>query len=666
MTQTEAPEAEVIPFPETPETPAAPIQPEAQPQPKPVDPTPTISLCVITGNEQAHIERFLNCFKGAFDELCIVRAVGRTKHDRTLGMAKEWCEKNGKKIQIGEYVNVQLPFCRPDSPDIIEGDPATWPHVDDFAAARNMSWAMATGDWQLWADIDDVTSEADCKEIRACTLRDGFDFFYFHYSIPSSGESNFRERLYRTGISHWSQPVHENCAIDFSKALIPGKPRADYVDKVIYTHAPTEGKERDKMRNVRIMLFALRYIHGFAEAIHREFFYLWGADQKNDEFFAEAFRWANIAAQSDCLSTLKQNTLLNLAEMLRLKGDYMSALEKTWAAVRIEPGRRDPWGVMAELELESGSPNRAKRASEFMQSIRRASDSGLPQSDRFIGEKGLTLRTRSLRASGFEKGAMELEDGVFVQGGGRFSLLHATRGRPKQAIQARELFFRTSFIPIGVEHTFAIDADDKESLEALKHYRHIVIEQPNGCVKAWNTLAAISQGKVLVQMSDDWMPPMHWDEGIWRALEAETKKRGGDDAQVGQVPLVVAVSDGHRKDDLLCMAILTRARYEQQRDPLGTKNALDPTKEVMGEPYLFSPEYYSMFSDNEFSFRAFRDGVVLDMRKEVVFHHHHPVFQGKPFAEWDDTYRRQNDPNHYQNGQAMFCKRNPEALRGEE
>ena len=621
---------------------------------------PTISLCVITGNEEAYVIRFLDAFSGAFDELCIVRALGRQEHDRTMSLAKEWCGKNGKKFRASIYDNQHLPYCRPDSPEIIEGDPATWPHVDDFAAARNASWSLATCDWQLWADLDDVVSPEDCAEIRACTMRPGFDFFYFHYSIPTSGESNYRERLFRTGISHWSQPVHENCHIDFSKALVPGKPKADYVDKVIYTHAPTSEKKRDKMRNLRIMQFALRYIHGFAEAIHREYFYLWGAEQANETFFAEAFRWANITAQTDCLTTLKQNTLLNLAEMLRMKGDYMTALEKTWAALRIEPGRRDPWGVMAELELESGSPQRAKRSSEFMQSIKRGADSGLPQSDRFIGEKGLTLRTRTLRAAGYPQGAMELEDGIFLRGGGRFSLLHATRGRPKKALATRELFFRTAFIPIAVEHTFGIDADDKESITALNQYRHLIIEEPAGCVKAWNALASIAQGKVLVQVSDDWIPPMHWDEAIWRALEKETKARGGEEAQVGDVPLVVAIHDGHRTDGLLCMAILTRARYDQQRDPTGTKNALDPSKEVMGEPYLFSPEYHSMFSDNEFSFRAWRDEVVLDLRKEITFAHQHPIFEGKPVEQWDETYRRQNAQANYQQGWEVFCRRNPE------
>ena len=90
----------------------------------------TISLCVITGNEAPAVIGFLDSFKGAFDELCMVQAVGSLEHDKTLVMAQLWCSQNGKKCQLGEYRN--------------GASAAEWPHVDDFAAARNQAWAMAT------------------------------------------------------------------------------------------------------------------------------------------------------------------------------------------------------------------------------------------------------------------------------------------------------------------------------------------------------------------------------------------------------------------------------------------------------------------------------------------------------------------------------------------
>jgi hypothetical protein len=96
-------------------------------------------------------------------------------------------------------------------------------------------------------------------------------------------------------------------------------------------------------------------------------------------------------------------------------------------------------------------------------------------------------------------------------------------------------------------------------------------------------------------------------------------------------PAVLQVSDGHRTDDLMCMAILTRARYLDQR-------------------YLFHPDFFSMYSDNWFSECAHRDGVVIDAR-DLVFEHLHPAF-GK--GEMDEVYKRSNDFGNYVNGQCLF------------
>jgi hypothetical protein len=99
---------------------------------------------------------------------------------------------------------------------------------------------------------------------------------------------------------------------------------------------------------------------------------------------------------------------------------------------------------------------------------------------------------------------------------------------------------------------------------------------------------------------------------------------------------VLAVSDGHRTDNLLCMAILTRARYKQQG-------------------YLFHPEFFSMFSDNHFTDRAYADGVVIEA-KDIVIEHMHPAFG---LAEMDETYARSNAPANYEAGLATYEKLNP-------
>jgi hypothetical protein len=151
-------------------------------------------------------------------------------------------------------------------------------------------------------------------------------------------------------------------------------------------------------------------------------------------------------------------------------------------------------------------------------------------------------------------------------------------------------------------------------------------------VRAWNEGAEIARGKIFVQLSDDWQPSQGWDRAILAELSLAGKSL--------DEPFVVAVGDGVRTDGLLCMAILSRARWGRQ----GRK--------------MFSDEYKSVYSDNEFTHRAWRDGVVIDARKRITFEHMHPAF-GK--GETDKTYAESNSKERYAEGEAVFRRRNPDA-----
>lgn len=615
---------------------------------------PRISLCCITGNEAMHVVRFLDSFKEAFDELCLVRAMGNQEHDKTLSIAKEWCGKNGKGFVFSTYDNAgdAVPFGTP----LDDNNPATWAHVDDFAAARNAAWDLATGDWQFWADIDDVLAEG-AEMIRYGASIDKYDVYYFKYALRTSSESNFRERMFRAGTSRWSQPVHENCHLINQMA-----PRGCYEPKVVYSHDPLAEKVRDPMRNTRIMRYHLRHLTGFAYGLHQEALYRWQAKKEKTDR-EEALKWAGIAQACDIADPTRLQILLNLSEIAGAD-DPAWGLDYAWQALRQAPQIRDTWGRVAELELASGKDmNRAALASEIMQVMPKATESGFPASQRFYGHEGLLLRTRTLRACGREDAARKSETKIFEANGKRFSLLHATRGRPAKALETRALFFAAAFRALGIEHIFAIDADDPESIEALKHYRHVIVKEPRGCVKAWNAAAAASSGHVLVQLSDDWLPCNDWDELCWLMLKEDGELKCGKETEVGSVPQVLAVSDGTRRDTLLCMAILTRARYEQQNDSwveIEFNPDLTPrtTAGQYRPSYLFHPDYFGVFSDNEFTMRAHADKVVV-AAPHIEFRHEHPIFKGIPTEEWDATYRRQNMPERYKEGMEIFNRRNP-------
>jgi len=208
------------------------------------------------------------------------------------------------------------------------------------------------------------------------------------------------------------------------------------------------------------------------------------------------------------------------------------------------------------------------------------------------------------------------------------SLLHATRKRVERALSCKKKWIEAAACPDRVEHLFAIDPDDQESLEGFAGHRCLIVQEDGkGCVGAWNLAAANSRGDILVQLSDDWVPQQGWD--------LEFARRLGDVKR----PSVLRVSDGHRLDDLLCIAIFTRAWLEQT----GT---------------FLSDDYFGVYSDDEFSFRAFEAGVVIDAR-DLIMEHEHPSFDSG--VEEDETYRRQNSSLNYQRGREVFLRRNPEA-----
>ncbi|MFQ3679706.1 MAG: glycosyltransferase [Pseudanabaenaceae cyanobacterium] len=84
---------------------------------------PTVGLCAIVKNEEENLPRCLASVQGWVDELVVVD----TGSDRTVAIAE------GYGARIGHFA-----WC------------------DDFAAARNASLALATQDWVLVLDADEV------------------------------------------------------------------------------------------------------------------------------------------------------------------------------------------------------------------------------------------------------------------------------------------------------------------------------------------------------------------------------------------------------------------------------------------------------------------------------------------------------------------------------
>ena len=176
----------------------------------------SVSLCMIVKNEEDVLERCLNSVSILVDEIIIVDT-GST--DRTKEIA-------------ARFTSLIFDF----------------PWRDDFAAARNASFAHASMDYCMWLDADDVLLEADQAAFLA--LKQTLDpdvsvvMAPYHTGFDESGRCTFsyyRERLIKNHAGMgWAGAVHE--------AVTP-------VGKVFYADfAVTHRKTRpgDPDRNLRI------------------------------------------------------------------------------------------------------------------------------------------------------------------------------------------------------------------------------------------------------------------------------------------------------------------------------------------------------------------------------------------------------------------------------
>lgn len=551
-------------------------------------PTPPISLCIIAGNVERYIDRFIDSFRPLVDEIIVVRAIGDQNPDRTLNRASE------KGCRIGEYENAD--------------DERELMHVDDFAAARNYAFSLTLHDWIMWADTDDVIDDASIARIREsfAAHHHQADAFSFAYSVPEDGLTVIKDRIVRKGLFTWRHRVHEELV-----AVNPDDAIYTTVSGATITHMPSGTRKPNDQRNVYLLEKMVR--EGSATTGHKfHLMHSLRAIGRHDDALKQA---THLLACHDLGHEERFEVLMALGQMCP---DVQQRGQLFLQALRLNPARREAYGELAVNCAQLAQWKEMLGFTTAMMAIPAPRDYVWNHRAPYYGHAGLRLHAIALRANGQPETADTLQLNHFTAHGAVISLLHATRGRSKMAMQAQHTWLSRAADPDAIEHIFAIDADD-ESAAPLAVNNCVVVPPGGGCVAAWNAAAARSSGQVLIQLSDDWNPPMHWDKLI--------RERLGDLSE----SKVLAISDGHREDALLCMAILTRTRYREQG-------------------YLFHPDFLSVFSDDWFTHCAYRDGVVIDAR-DIVIEHQHPLFTG---ASLDATTAASNAPERYEHGKAVM------------
>jgi tetratricopeptide (TPR) repeat protein len=574
-------------------------------------PREQIALCVIVGNEPKRLDRCLTQFAPAVSEMVVVHATGAEA--KSIKIA-EVCQKHGAKYDV--YANAP-------------GN--EWPHVDDFGAARQKSFDLASKPWALWVDADDTPGPNFAPALHELLEKHGenFDAFALYHNVAGRGIAhNIRERLVRRDKGKWVNRIHENFQL-------AADARIAKCDEPTVIHLPDDEPKQGSNRNLTILESIPEADRTVSEIYHLHGEYM-GHGRK-----AEAMDLAKQAlAHSNLKATERYELCLNICELARpeiLETDspeYKAMLTALHSAYRTQPNRREALALLGAMHLDLGDLEKAEAYLRSMMALPRPAEKPWTHRDGLYGWAGETLWTQFLRMVGDLDKADAIEKArLKAQKEPTISIIHPTRGRPEQAAVVRKMFLDNAKNPERIEHIFGMEADSPD-MGILGRFRHATSSagslHKTNCVAATNAAARASVGDILIYAQDDLAaPPLHWDERIIEALGSNVKR-----------PALVKIGDGRRDDDLICTPCLTRAAVKS----LGYAGG------------IYFDGYRSMFCDTELTWRAIKNKWV--MPSDIVIRHLHAT-DGHPAHE---TTIRSNSVENYRQGYDLFCKRNADYL----
>ena len=272
----------------------------------------TLSLCVICKNEENNIRNLLDSVKGdLFDEIVIVDT-GST--DKTVDIIKEYTDK----VFFFEWVN-------------------------DFGAARNVSFSHATSDYIMWLDSDDTILEKDYKKLLDLKERLHespiwlVKYEYAHDEFGKSICSFFRERIVQRSLNlQWQEPIHEYLPLDapFQKTDIE------------VHHAKAH---ETSSRNIPM----LEDIVKKNPTVGRNVFYLGKEYFDNGQLEKGIEKLTQFIDMPDAWSENKYNALLRIASYYKNTQDYSKAIHYCWEALKTNELKADAYCTMGDIGMET-------------------------------------------------------------------------------------------------------------------------------------------------------------------------------------------------------------------------------------------------------------------------------------------------------------------------
>lgn len=240
-----------------------------------------LSICMIVKNETEVLERCLQCLSFA-DEIIIVCT------SDTLA-TKEIAAKYGEVHAFD--------WC------------------DDFSAARNYAFSLATGDYCMWLDADDCVSPESQQALKDLPLTADAYSLPYHVAFDESGNttlSYYRERIVRRSCGFkWVEPVHE--CMEVSGEI-------QYVDIPI-EHRP--GPKESNTRNLDIY----RARESAGEPFSARAMYYYARELKDHQLWCESmYKFQDFIKRPDGWTEDKISACIGLSEVYIQRGMIDEAL----------------------------------------------------------------------------------------------------------------------------------------------------------------------------------------------------------------------------------------------------------------------------------------------------------------------------------------------------
>ncbi len=219
--------------------------------------------------------------------------------------------------------------------------------IEDFSKARNKSFALATNDWVIWADSDDIIEGGEnLKNILSQYKSPVSIMFPYEYAYNENHKSiltQYRERLfYKKDNFFWCSPVHENCI------ALNGEPNVKRNELVFKHQRQYLNKPQERGRNLRILK---KYFNKVGEKDKRQLFYL-AQEEYDNGLFADAKKHYCRYVEINNWPDEAFMACLRLIAISRINGDKKEAMKWAFEAISIQPNWCEGYFEVGKLFYE--------------------------------------------------------------------------------------------------------------------------------------------------------------------------------------------------------------------------------------------------------------------------------------------------------------------------